>query len=278
MLADSDYYKISENNELKLIKAAECKMLKLVLANFKLSNNKFLITKDAGDNEIVLYTKGGMLYKPDCLVVNEITLFNKSTNCYDSIPVQIQLNNKSHNVFLSSDGILLNTAKINTECELKQTVEVNSNYSVIRDGLQYYIQNKSNTKRNTKIIELTIDENIEHFELVKNEISFMSSEKELTINEQFGDIQVVSDNEISQITDINSFPAIIANLESAILKKLMTMLGIACVLFLIFVCGLFLAYKKAQMQCCSQNKKRKQKRIEECVRDTDIEMGIIRLI
>ena len=214
MLADSDYYKITESSELKQIKAAECKMLKLILASFKLSNNKFLITKNAGDNEIVLYTKGGMLYKPDCLVVNEITLFNKSTNCYDSIPVQIQLNNKSHNVFLSSDGILLNTAKINTECELKQTVEVNSNYSVIRDGLQYYIQNKSNIKRNTKIIELTIDENIEHFELVKNEISFMSSEKELTINEQFGDIQVVSDNEISQITDINSFPAIIANLES----------------------------------------------------------------
>ena len=223
ILADADFSKLVDSWEIKHMQYIECKLFKLIVSNFMLNDKKYLLTTDKFNKELILYTEGGMLFLPDCIIVDEIIIRNNSEKCFDGIPVNINLNNKTYQVFYKREGFLEKTAKQLYQCPSKHIFELrNSNKIIIYENNTYTVVNKSTMTAYPKIFEFDIKENFQHFKLILDDSSYSKNKDDgPTSLEPFGLIQyTLEDDKIDVFSNIALFEGVVNDIKSIIWKKL----------------------------------------------------------
>ena len=140
ILADENYFTKIKSDENKELLTLECNSLESTLNVFRLNDDKFLKLKNIYGSYHILYTVNGQIYSPVCTLVLNFTIFNESKFCYEDIPVQIVLNNKTMNVFLTTIGVLKESSGLKEDCNFQQEVHFhNNNFSIMRIGRNYEI-------------------------------------------------------------------------------------------------------------------------------------------
>jgi hypothetical protein len=90
-LADQDYNTLSELIAHDILKTQECNTLKLLLSVIKTNDiSKFKII-DNKNKPIYFRVKNNQLYKLDCIQIKEITIPNKTMNCYVDFPITFEI-------------------------------------------------------------------------------------------------------------------------------------------------------------------------------------------
>ena len=76
-----------------------------MLKIFSFVNDEFIRVKDFKQNEVILYSTFGQIFKPKCLKIEKITLVN-SDFCFKDIPIEFSLGTNVQRGFLSQDRVI----------------------------------------------------------------------------------------------------------------------------------------------------------------------------
>lgn len=115
MLAENDFKEFvlqnsvitSEKNSL----LNDCYFLQNQLQLFATISDKFFKINDLNGNNVVIYTKFNQIFIPDCVLIDAIEIRHEK-QCFEDVPVKIQVKSKWLNVFLTSNNFLKSFSKI----------------------------------------------------------------------------------------------------------------------------------------------------------------------
>lgn len=113
ILADEDYYRITDHRENKLVVTQMCNNFVSMLRLFEKIEDKFITTTDYSGRPITLYSNHGNIYKPKCIKVVDILVPSDIKFCYKDLPIKFNLLSSSSAIyenpsfgFLTTDGII----------------------------------------------------------------------------------------------------------------------------------------------------------------------------
>ena len=75
VLADSDYYRITENKQLEETQIIECLIIQNMLNIFSYMNNEFIKIKGQNKQQLIIYSKNNNLFIPTCIDINKMTIY-----------------------------------------------------------------------------------------------------------------------------------------------------------------------------------------------------------
>ena len=104
-LADEDFRAFELLEDERMILLRECNIFSSMVKIFSVMEDLFLRFRDFKNYEVILYSKGGQVYKPKCVKISSITISN-STKCFLDIPVSFVLGKWVKQGFLTHDRII----------------------------------------------------------------------------------------------------------------------------------------------------------------------------
>lgn len=157
-LSQDDYKQMQNMIYVEEIKKAECNEFTEILQLYAISANKiYFKLKNFEGNELYFYSYMGQVFRPDCTQIKEISTLKNQSRCYRDIPVKVLFDNQQLNMFLTSNGLIVDTS-IEIDCQnhpkymplpnkLKTVIFHNMNYTLAEtDSIRFeelkYKQNK----------------------------------------------------------------------------------------------------------------------------------------
>ena len=185
--------------------------------------NRFHNIYDTKGNLVVLYSKLGMLFIPNCVTYTQITLTEKP-DCFKFSPVFVEDDrNRTFSLFLTTDGFLVDFSP-KVECSTVNTRQmVNSTHFLVRVGKELKLQKVADlkfvdfTSQNYDFDRLNFYHNkdiVDGFDLID---SFHGSPHSVTddIEDKF---HVLPNDYVEQETSF-SYEEIVAKVKTAIVRK-----------------------------------------------------------
>jgi len=254
LLTEMDYNK---KNTLELIvniyqttNTKLCQLYKSFINLYSKIDDEFFVFSDFNGNDAVLYSDQGRIFIPQCVIIDEIQLINKTTLCYKDVPVIIKLQNKSINAFLTQERIIRMVSKQVSCVNNKQIIHVNSETQIIKTEntiklekelqfrtVKFNLQNNNITKINFMF---------NHDQIIINSLNLIKDIMNVTmVDAEKGDVYIIRD---SQSENENTFSDLIKKLEDSKLSFSNmihnTILYILCILNGIFISFLVIAVKR----------------------------------
>ena len=105
-LADEDFRALELINAEKNILMRECNIFSSFLKIFSNINDEYLRIKDFKNNEIIVYSAAGHIFKPKCINIESVTIIPPTSRCYKDIQVNFTLGGETKQGFLTDDRII----------------------------------------------------------------------------------------------------------------------------------------------------------------------------
>jgi hypothetical protein len=122
ILADTDYTKVDNAKIFEELNRRNCYQTLNMIRLYKNHRDEFFKIRDINDSELILYSNYGQIFIPNCVVVDEIKVFNHSSNCFADIPVSFNFENNNYTGFLQNGIIRRLGNTVNCELERIETV------------------------------------------------------------------------------------------------------------------------------------------------------------
>ena len=219
-----------------------CELYKSFINLYTKLDDEFFLFNDFNGNSAILYSDEGQIFIPQCIKISEINIIEESSKCYKDIPIQIILNNKTLNVFLTQDRIIRTNSKLNTCKNNFQSIYLqNSNRLIIKRGnkVSIEIENRyTQLKFNLQSFNLT-KLNFKHDNLSFSNINFIKKIANITSNQEFAGVFHTSDTHESETTV--KFASILDNLlniavnKIAKIAKIFSLIGLSIIMFIIVI-------------------------------------------
>ncbi len=84
----------------------ECNIFSSFLKIFSNINDEYLRIKDFKNNEIIVYSAAGHIFKPKCINIESVTIIPPTSRCYKDIQVNFTLGGETKQGFLTDDRII----------------------------------------------------------------------------------------------------------------------------------------------------------------------------
>ena len=245
-LAQMDFLTVVQkkiDNELVM---NECNSLKKSIEIFSMENEKFGKFSDLQQNELILYSRDGLIYQPYCESIKDIRIINVSSVCYEDIPIQFNYTSKSNatvlvNGFLLSDNIIkdISTEKV-CNSHTHYIKLKNSNYTIKKYKNSYDIMVDMKFKR-LNIHRQHYDTELVHDDGLIHGINYIEQMNEMTsIKEIDGNSWVIHDSKKIKDGALSSFKdSLILIFHYAVL-----IISIIIVIVLYFILKCFFCIKK----------------------------------
>ena len=193
ILADRDFRSDQDTDELKLMFEKGCADFVTMLRIFELSEDRFLTTKDWNKNDMVLYTKNGHIYQPNCvhvqvIFINEKSSLTESSKCYRDLPVTFIMPGQdiAVNRYLTNQGVIREETAIVDCPKIKEFTTISgSSVSIGRLGQQISVVNTSSVfRQNLHFFKSLENLSLDHSSLLTKGVDVVAEfEKiKLTIN------------------------------------------------------------------------------------------------
>ena len=171
-----------------------------LLRVFAQTHDKYVTITDSRNNDIILYSNHGSIYRPVCIQIVEIDIIEKTTYCYKDTPVQFSYNNVTVNAFLNSQGILKPTSQLQSCNVTFQRILLPSKRVIIRNNTKITLRDKLTIPSTFLDILITdnSDQNFNHHQNIIQDINIVQQlEQALKIQEVSGTFLVLPDREDS---------------------------------------------------------------------------------
>ena len=173
VLADSDYYRITENKQLEETQIIECLIIQNMLNIFSYMNNEFIKIKGQNKQQLIIYSKNNNLFIPTCIDVNKMTIYENSKQCYNGVPVGIWIDGKEIRGFYLPSGVIAETTTLNN-CNTQQTIHITEiNKTIERSNMNYKIVEKEKNEEKINMFNFNPLETIQHFDLIKEGVNVL---------------------------------------------------------------------------------------------------------
>jgi hypothetical protein len=171
-LADIDYKLLAERKIDNDLLKQHCMQMKAQLNLFKLSNEKFNTFTTYGGEELILYTKNGLVYKPDCDTITSLSPIIKSNLCYFDVPIYAIYKDRLVSAFLTTSGLITDvSATIPCVNERRYVNIKNTNYSILIQRNEYRLA--SSRLRNLNVILNKFEINLAHDKVLLEGINYI---------------------------------------------------------------------------------------------------------
>ena len=232
VLAENDFKFLHEYSVLNRLINLECRMMQIILKILENMHDKFIQIDDSNNNKVIFYAKNYNLYLPTCTEITEIKLREKTSKCYKDIPIYVFINDTSHNLFLTSNGIIKDTSEI-IDCARSNQLMIipNSKFAISKNGFEYKsIEIYDGLFSPYNFNSIKINTMIDHLSLITNGLSKEHSPNYIEIKENDGDWLVKkSDILITMNQTIDTFQSYYFNkLKKVIPLKEISLLIITC--------------------------------------------------
>jgi hypothetical protein len=199
-LADEDYRSLEVIEDEKIILKRECNIFLSQLKIFSLLENEFLRTKDFKNNDLILFTSNGQVYKPKCVKIDNIILVD-SELCYKDIPIKFYVSGFWKNGFLTNDRIIRAVSSLIPCSNLPKFI----NIPLYNQTISYY-QGISRLTNNINVIYESFDfyddikyKNYTHIDGLVNGVDIIGQIHNISIiNENGNQWMVISDENSKQ--------------------------------------------------------------------------------
>ena len=150
-LASIDYSTINARTDSKNLFKKQCTVFESLVNSASIANDKYFKFKDYRNNDLILYSLYGEIYKPECVNVNEIFFDNNPEKCYKDFEIVATVKGKNISSFLSHYGII-KTHSQELPCinDLIRTVPIPNQVN--------YIINKNNIQKVVNVNEIKLEE------------------------------------------------------------------------------------------------------------------------
>ena len=105
-LADEDYIKFEEEENLKKVSENDCKILELEIDRARAIDNQLFKVDLLRRKDIYLYTKFNQIYIPHCITIEEIKIPKNSSKCFRDLPIEFNIQEKFTKAFFTTNGII----------------------------------------------------------------------------------------------------------------------------------------------------------------------------
>ena len=167
-LAQMDYNRVIEDSDNVDNFDSQCHAIQAIVASMSLIHDKYFTVKNSRNNDIVLYTSYGGIYKPNCVEVNEIFVTKKIEKCFWEIEVSIELKGVNVTAYLGHDGIIRSSSKeIPCKTHLIRAFAIpgNNNFIVQKDKLQL-VETNRNFLESVTLLNARLDTKFQHDDLL----------------------------------------------------------------------------------------------------------------
>ena len=251
-LASIDYSTIESRLENEYIFKTQCSIFEDLLYVATIANDKYFKFKDFKNNDIIIYSLYGELYRPECLSIDRIYFDSASTKCYYDFPITVTIRNKNVSAFLTHHGIIKTRSK-EFKCirNLIRSFHIpgHAQYLVTKNGFQSLVSENKLKLDQITFLNTKSDSIVSHDDLLQESFDF-----------------VVHDSYIETTSDDFKFPFFDKNdINTSIMfdsmkKRVFLLAGLGIILLACCfisccqqcnICCLF-KYCKKSIKCCAK--------------------------
>ena len=221
-----------------------CQLYKSIIHLYTKIDDEYFVFSDFNGNDAVIYSDDGQIFIPQCQLINEIKVINSTNNCYKDIPIQIEFNNNTLNVFLTKEKIIRMISKTVNCKDNRQHIYFNNKESIIREANTVWLQKEPIHKtiqfslQNSNISNINFM--VKHDNFIISSINMLNeSISILTKNEPIGILHIMEDVHSDSNTTFGLIFNKLLNLNSEISELLhnimlyvVFMITIAIVIFI----------------------------------------------
>ena len=133
-LADRDFLHYQSILDKFSVHDSLCLLLMNTIKVFSIHQNGYLKLINMKGKEIILFTMNEYVYVPHCIDINEITVHEKTDNCFDDVAISFIYNNRSINAFLQNDNIIKRDSKlISCDSIHNRNIFIGNDKKIVRD-------------------------------------------------------------------------------------------------------------------------------------------------
>jgi hypothetical protein len=270
IFANIDFNQATEAIWIKFVDTQVCTTFYTILQLFSKTENEYIKVTNKKGEKVILYTKYGKIYAPECTQVKEIEPIMKQTKCFREIPIKFKFkSNDTIYGYINSEGVITMRAK-EIDCkEPSNKIEIKMNSeTMIYQRIDSEIVTER--KRDYKILDFKIiNEEIGKLNLHHPEPIMIGYDE---LKELFN-LTVHKDEEISILIDATKddiakgiFGNIVNQVKTFFITPLTKIFNyadiiIACIFAIVIILIIiYVIVKTKPWRICSKIRKHKQKK------------------
>ena len=174
-----------------------CQLYKTFTYLFTKMDDEFFLFNDFNGNEGILYSDDGRIFIPECMIIEEIEIIEKTEQCYKDIPVQLEYKNNTLNLFLTQERIIKSTSKIAPCTNNNQNIYLPLSQRVLlkKDNIVTFVEDNQfiHLKFNLQNTNITTI-NFNHDDKIVNSINVVKKMADISeIEEENGVFHIMND-------------------------------------------------------------------------------------
>ena len=263
MLSEEDFTEVVNVAEMRKNRYHECKLFELILKLYIGLGDKFFKVQDFKKNDIVLYVKDHIMYKPKCDSISVITIVNNTNKCYNEIPIIFNYNNKTRHGFLNNDLIIKDVSyEIECKNEINYVQLRNTKRLIKRDTNKYSVVDNDAVKlKQILYINSIIEENLKHSKIILEGFSSLKETDKTKLAEEIAGSWLISKNFNEQVKiKAKSIFKPVEDLFNEVSTKMVDaskiILIIIVVIIIIFILLICIKFSNCILKCCMCCRKR----------------------